>query len=445
MKSKPSYNQLANGITVTRILGVGLIFWLTPYTTNFMQLCAISIYAVICFTDFLDGLVARKLKIVSDIGKILDPLADKILVLVFLPLLEMQIITSFPVFIILSREFAIMALRVISAKNGTIIPATMSGKIKTAFTLPVCGILLGRVPVEVVALPAMLRPLEYLRVWIMAWPGWIISVLVWSTVVITIWSFLDYFGSFIWQQYVQKFSGDQDKARKALLSFIPNGFSVANLCCGLASIGLAWFHKFDMVVLLVLLAMIFDAVDGPLARRFGTDSQKGADLDSKADFVSFGVAPGLAIAMILDLPGPFFFISIAAGLLFYACVHFRLKRFNSLGHTPYFKGLPSPVGAGVMMIGYASSFFVNAWAFLGLTIIVSILMISKIPYPHNEVVKNHWFLKYLRASTGLFLLLTIFKLLGVPFSGSLYIPEILFGLTTLYVIFPITSLLVKKK
>ncbi|MBT5954508.1 hypothetical protein HOG98_07285 [bacterium] len=445
MKSTASYNQLANVITITRILGVGLIFWLTPYTTNFMQLCAISIYSVICFTDFLDGWVARKLKIVSDIGKILDPLADKILVLVFLPLLEMQIITSFPVFIILSREFAIMALRVVSAKNGTIIPATIAGKIKTAFTLPVCGILLARVPVEVVTLPSFLKPLEYLRVWIMAWPGWTISVLVWATVLVTIWSFLDYFGSFIWQQYVQKFSGDQVKARKALLSFIPNGFSLANLFCGLASIGFAWFHKFDTVALLVLLAMIFDAVDGPLARRFGTDSQMGAALDSKADFISFGVAPGLAITMILDLPSPFFFVSLLAGFLFYASVHFRLKRFNSSGHTAYFEGLPSPVGAGVVMIGYASSLFSNAWAFLGLSLIVSILMISKIPYPHNDAVKNHTFLKYLRISTGTFLFLTIFNLLGVPFSASFYIPEILFGLTTLYVIFPVPSLIFGKK
>ncbi|MBL6723338.1 MAG: CDP-alcohol phosphatidyltransferase family protein, partial [Candidatus Margulisbacteria bacterium] len=89
-------NQLANIISSLRIVGVGLIFWMTPYTTNLTQIVVILFYTVICLTDFLDGWISRKLKIESDIGKILDTVADKILVLLFLPLLEMQVITSFP-------------------------------------------------------------------------------------------------------------------------------------------------------------------------------------------------------------------------------------------------------------------------------------------------------------------------------------------------------------
>ena len=83
-----SNRHIANVITFTRILGVVLIFWMTPYRSSYWLFWAVSIYAVICVTDFLDGWIARKLNIESDIGKILDPLADKILVLVFLPLLE---------------------------------------------------------------------------------------------------------------------------------------------------------------------------------------------------------------------------------------------------------------------------------------------------------------------------------------------------------------------
>ena len=109
-KDKKNKN-LANIITLMRILGVGIIFWVTPYKTNYGLILAAMIYTLVCLTDFLDGWVARKLKIVSEWGKILDPLADKILVLVFLPLLEMQVITSFPVFIILAREFTVMGLR----------------------------------------------------------------------------------------------------------------------------------------------------------------------------------------------------------------------------------------------------------------------------------------------------------------------------------------------
>ena len=68
---------------MTRIIGVGFIFWLTPYTTNFIQIIVILMFTVVSATDFLDGWIARKLKIESELGKVLDPLADKILVLVF--------------------------------------------------------------------------------------------------------------------------------------------------------------------------------------------------------------------------------------------------------------------------------------------------------------------------------------------------------------------------
>ena len=156
-------NHIANIITAFRIIGVGLIFWMTPYTTNFVQIFVILFYTIICLTDFLDGWVARRLRIESELGKILDPLADKILVLLFLPLLEMQVITSFPVFIILAREFAIMGLRIYSVQQGgDAIPAQFTGKLKTALTFPVCGILFGRVPVETVDIPWLFQPVQLL-------------------------------------------------------------------------------------------------------------------------------------------------------------------------------------------------------------------------------------------------------------------------------------------
>ena len=56
-------SQLANIITAFRILGVGLIFWMTPYVTNFTQIVVILFYTFICLTDFLDGWIARRLKL----------------------------------------------------------------------------------------------------------------------------------------------------------------------------------------------------------------------------------------------------------------------------------------------------------------------------------------------------------------------------------------------
>ena len=73
--------NLANGITMTRIVGVGLLFWLTPFHTNYIVIWAVLLYTLICLTDYMDGWVARRFNQVTDMGKILDPLADKILVL----------------------------------------------------------------------------------------------------------------------------------------------------------------------------------------------------------------------------------------------------------------------------------------------------------------------------------------------------------------------------
>ena len=178
----------------------------------------------------MDGWIARRLKIVSELGKVLDPLADEIVVLLFLPLLEMQVITSFPVFIILAREFAMMGLRVVSVqKGGSNIASQFSGKLKTAVTLPVCGILFGRVPVETVSLPYFFEPIEMLRLWILSWPNGVILFLVYSVVAITVWSFIDYFDHFLWGLYLKRWNQDEFKARQALRSIVPNLFSILNL------------------------------------------------------------------------------------------------------------------------------------------------------------------------------------------------------------------------
>ena len=78
--------NLPNLITFSRIIGVASLFLLVPFTTEKEQILAIILFILISTTDFLDGWVARKFNIVSDLGKILDPLADKILILMFLPL-----------------------------------------------------------------------------------------------------------------------------------------------------------------------------------------------------------------------------------------------------------------------------------------------------------------------------------------------------------------------
>ncbi|MFC1753734.1 CDP-alcohol phosphatidyltransferase family protein [Thermoproteota archaeon] len=439
--------QSANLITLSRILGVVFIFWITPYTTNVMLIWAIVIYTLICSTDFLDGWIARKLDIITDIGKVLDPLADKIVVLVFLPLLEMQVISSFPVFIILVREFAIMGLRVVSAKQGTVVAAKLSGKIKTALTLPVCGILLARVKViEVVDLKWYLQPLNELRKWIFLWPEWVISVLIWTTVLVTVWSFFDYFWQFIWEYYLRQAGGDSKKATLILKAFIPNIITILNLFCGFIAAGTAWFGFFHVAVLLVLTGTLLDALDGKLARKLDVATRFGANLDTSADFVNFGIAPAVVIFRMLSAtPKPWFqMFGIILALIYYFSVQFRLKRFKGRGHTPYFQGLPCPAGAGLVVIAAISNYLSNWQIFAGIVLLVSIFMISKLPYPHMDIASKKTFMRFLKIPMILFAVLTFLKLLHIPIAHHLFVYEVLFGLCFLYVLSPITALLKKR-
>ena len=432
--------NLANIITLTRILGVGFIFWLTPYTTNFIQIIVILIFTLVSATDFLDGWIARKFKIESELGKVLDPLADKILVLVFLPLLEMQVITSFPVFIILAREFAIMALRIVSISKGhDVMPASFSGKLKTAFTLPVCGILLGRVAVSEVSLPLWMTPIEWLRVWVMAWPTWVMTSLVYAVVFVTIWSFLDYFGSFIWQQYVKKYNGDESLAKKAALSLIPNAFSLANLGCGCIASVLAWYGFYQPAVLLVLIGIFLDGIDGSLARKLNAESKLGARLDSNADFMSFGVAPSIVIYTVLS-QSLMTWLSLIIAFLYYASVHYRLRRFDNSGHSDYFDGLPSPVGAALVVVAAISEVLSYDTWFIPIILIVAGLMASSIPYPHLNVANRKRFFRALKIPSMIFLVLTILKLLNLPYAQTWYVYEALFVTTSVYLFFPLGRL-----
>ncbi|MCP4050846.1 MAG: hypothetical protein GY730_09095 [bacterium] len=418
-----------------------LIFWLTPYNTNYWQLWVVIIYTVICLTDLVDGWVARHFNMVTEVGKILDPLADKIVVLALLPLLEMQVISSFPVFIILAREFAIMGVRIVSAKNGTIIPANLSGKIKTAFTLPVCGILFGRVATtEISSLPLFLMPFNLLRRWVFSWPNWVIDLLIWTTVIVTIWSFMDYFGSFLWQEYTKKTGRKKAESKKLLLSMIPNSISALNLTGGLIGIYFAFLGRYHITVILVLSSLVLDAIDGNLARKLGAETKIGAKLDSSADFISFGLAPAVvSFHIILGQSSQLYHFLVAIGTaVFYGfSVYYRLRRFDKTGHSPFFEGLPSPVGASFVVVAAISTYLYNQFIFIPLVIFVSIMMISSIPYAHMDVATNKTFLKHVKLPAVLFYILTILSLSNVKIPHYLFAYEILFTITSLYIVSPV--------
>jgi len=429
--------HLANLITLARIVGVIVVFALTPFLTNYQLIVTVLLYTIVCSTDFLDGWIARRFNIVSEVGTILDPLADKLLVLVFLPLLTMHAISPLPVFIILAREFAIMALRVFSAKDGTIIAASAAGKFKTALTLPICGILMARVPVEVVSIPSYLMPIEWLRLWVMSWPTLFVQFLVLSMVLVTVWSFFDYFVQFLYQRALMRTGGNKEEAKKHVYVYIPNIISLINLCCGVVGIYLA-FVDIKLSAAFILIGVVLDAFDGRVARWLGVYSKLGEKLDSKADFVTFGVAPSfLLLNYMTTISWPIPYIEYVVPVLFYMSVHFRLYRFDQGGHSDYFEGLPSPGGASVVVVLVnLVTVIPTLWILTGVFLIMG-LMVSKAKYPHNRVSHKQIGLRFVTKPTLFVWNLAILSLFGVPFLSELPLADMLLLFIGIYIISPI--------
>lgn len=427
--------NLANIITFSRMFGVGFIFWITPFVSEIMQLWCIVIFSIVGFTDFLDGWIARRFNIVSDMGKVLDPLADKILVLVFLPLLSMKVITAFPVFIILAREFGIMGLRVFAAKHGYIISANFSGKLKTGITLPVCGILMAR-PIVILAddYNVLWTPLILLKRWVHSLPAIVFEGLIWFVVAITVWSFIDYLFKFLWQRQLQLTNGDTIKTRKYMLSFIPNSVSFVNVLCGLGAIWLSFNSFFMSAGALILIGMILDGLDGRIARKLGTHSKLGQKIDSKADYITFGIAPAvLLFSFIMTFSGAYIlYIAIALALFYVWGVYYRLNRFNKSGHSDFFQGLPSPVGAALVAVSIHSFFSTSLLFFIILNIANILLMISTLPYPHNHAARRKVFFVHLRIPVLVFIALVTFRYLGLEQLDRLYVNHCLLALMALY-------------
>ncbi len=121
--------NLPNKLTLLRILLVPVTMFLT--LTNHLH-WALLVFVVASITDFLDGYIARRDNLVTSFGKIMDPLADKILVFgALLCFLEMGFINSWCVAIILAREFFVTGMRVVAVSKGKVIAASWWGKVKT--------------------------------------------------------------------------------------------------------------------------------------------------------------------------------------------------------------------------------------------------------------------------------------------------------------------------
>lgn len=140
--------NLPNKLTTARVIMIP--FFLVFLMTNFFEgsnYVALAIFIIASLTDMLDGKIARKYNLVTNFGKFMDPLADKLLVCsAMIAFIELGLIPAWIVIIIIAREFIISGFRLIAAEKNVVIAAGMSGKIKTTVQMIMCCLLIARLP-----------------------------------------------------------------------------------------------------------------------------------------------------------------------------------------------------------------------------------------------------------------------------------------------------------
>ena len=166
--------NLPNVLTVIRILLVPVLLAALLQEAKPGETLAAIVFAVASFTDALDGWIARRQKKVSTFGKLMDPLADKLLVTAALvSLVSLQRLSAWVAMVIIAREFAVTGLRQLAMEHGEVIPASIWGKVKT---------------VAQVAMVLLLITIDGSPTWL--------DVFVWITTAITVISGADYFFGF---------------------------------------------------------------------------------------------------------------------------------------------------------------------------------------------------------------------------------------------------------
>lgn len=180
--------NLANKVTLARIFLVPIIMFFLliqvkfpdirfqEFSITYNQIIAALIFIIAASTDSLDGYLARKNKMITNLGKLLDPLADKLLVTaVLVSLVEMNKLDAWIAIVIISREFAVTGLRQIALLEGSVIAASRWGKLKTATQITaIIALLINNFPFALLDIPFDL-------------------IASWVAAIITVYSGIDYF------------------------------------------------------------------------------------------------------------------------------------------------------------------------------------------------------------------------------------------------------------
>jgi CDP-diacylglycerol---serine O-phosphatidyltransferase len=176
-----------------------------------------------------------------------------------------------------------------------------------------------------------------------------------------------------------------------LIHLVPNIFTVMSLCAGLTAIRYGLDQRFELALALIVAAGVLDGLDGRSARLLKITSKLGAQLDSLADFLSFGVAPALLVYLwsLHQVPT----VGWSLALLFATCCALRLARFNTeledskqpIWMSRFFTGMPAPAAAGCLIMPMLATFALGqtwpqSWTLNALVaLVVAVLMVSRVP------------------------------------------------------------------
>ena len=236
------------------------------------------------------------------------------------------------------------------------------------------------------------------------------------------------------------------KFRRRGIYWLPNLFTTVALFAGFFSIVQAMNGRFEQSALAIFIAMIFDALDGRVARFTHTQSEFGAEYDSLADMVSFGVAPALVIyvwalkdfasAQNIPLLGPWLTAKLGwiAAFIYCACAALRLARFNTqleVADKRFFQGLPSPAAAALVagMVWAMNEYQIRGaevkWLAWVLTVFAGLTMVTNFKFYSGKDINP-------RRSVSFPAIVAIALAVVALFAVSSTLPEMLFLASVCY-------------
>ncbi|MGI4775595.1 MAG: CDP-alcohol phosphatidyltransferase family protein [Janthinobacterium lividum] len=231
----------------------------------------------------------------------------------------------------------------------------------------------------------------------------------------------------------------------AFTKLIPNLITLMGLVIGVSSIRFALDSKWEHAVCCIVVAGIFDGIDGRVARLFNATSNFGAELDSLCDFANFGLSPAIIIYLWSFQQYEFKLISWAVILLFVVCMAIRLARFNtsifyecdSNIHSKYFSlGVPAPSGAILSLMPIMLDFEITTSLGFNIrsdtllidiyVILIAMLLPSRLPtfLFKNIKIKPRYILLFFIFSAILIINTLVYPWITLPVLGLLYILSI---------------------